>query len=228
MKKAIGALLILMVLRCTAALAFSGTDYPVWDGESMPVNGFNARIGTESIALNFDPTPGYSSWSGGLLQACFFAYDDAERHYLELYLLLPETVAPGDIYAAVDDSPCSLTLYEVGQDSETLYYAGKASGAAFPEGSQFQISIDSVASEGGYRHICGRLEARLGGIASDAPTGDMLDLTGALFCFSMPEEMAQSTPSPTSPPAASAAPDLPQAPSGVQPAFTLPPDYRVI
>lgn len=228
MKKAFVALFILLSVRCAAALAFSGTDYPVWDGESTPVNGFSAVIGTQPISLNFDPTPGYSAWSDGMLQACFFAYDETERHYLELYLLLPDAVASGARYADSDESPCSLTLYEVGQDSETLYYAGSASGEAFPEGSALQISIDSVTSEGGYRQICGHLEARLGGIASDAPTGDMLDLTGALFCFSMPEETCPSTPSPTSPPAASTAPALPQAPSGAKPAFTLPPDYRVI
>ena len=227
MRKAAPIVLILLALICAGALALTGSGYPAWDGQSAPSNGLNTNLDCEKIALNFDPTPGYSAWSDERLQACFFAYDQGERNYLELYLLLPGKIAAGDVYTCDDDSSASVTLYEVSQDAEVLHYAGKAKGSAYPEGSRFEIHIEAVEVDQARLYVQGHLDARLGGIQADMPNGTFLELKDSRFAFSLPQENLSSSPAPSLA-VSSPAPALSKAPSGAMPVFTLPPDYRVI
>lgn len=227
MRKAALIVFILLALICAGALALTGSGYPAWDGQSAPTNGLNTNLDGEKIALNFDPTPGYSAWSDDRIQACFFAYDKGERNYLELYLLLPGKISAGDVYTCDDDSSASVTLYEVSRDAEALYYTGKVKGSAYPEGSRFEIHIETVEMEPARLYVQGHLEARLGGIEADSPNGAFLELNDSHFAFSLPQGNLSPSSVPSMP-ASSPAPALSQAPSGAMPVFTLPPDYRVI
>ncbi len=223
----IGIAIFVLLLACAGAMAFSGSGYPAWDGETEPDNGLNAKFGDERIALNFDPTPDYSFCGEDQIQACFFAYDKLKHNYLELYLLLPLNISAGDILQSEEGSPCSVSLYEVNLQGETLHYAGRAGSGVFPEGSRLEIHIEQMKMDGDQLVMNGRLQARMGEIQQDVPTGKFLELSDALFCFSLSLSEGQRSSSPTSVPQETP-PALTQAPAGAKPVFTLPPDYRVI
>lgn len=252
-KKLAAAMLALALLASAAALAFEGTGYPAWDGASAPESSLVAAFGGENLALAFDPSLDYSGVANGLVTACFFAYDENETHYLELYLCLPQDVLAGDAITQSDACDCSVSLYETSISGESVYFAGTAFGGDPAVGS-FELRIEEREASAATLHLSGSLTAQLIGFEQDQPTQSTLDITAARFDFTLPltsaaaqvtpEPAPGTTPAPTFPALPEATfPALPENPFaglpeesdpagvpnlGGAPAFTLPPDYAVI
>lgn len=214
------------------ALAVVGQGYPEWDGASEPDEAFCASFDGTNITLSFDPSRDYSNAANGLIQACFFAYDRAEEHYLELYLLLPEGAKAGDVFASADGSGSSVSLFETAVANEDFYCADEHGSDA----SRFQMKIDSaeVSAEG--IRVCGSLNASLVQYDdNDRPLRSSVNIENAHFNFTLPQSENPFSPTPTpeangdSEQSPFAPPTLPSQPKpGERPSFTLPPDYAVI
>lgn len=256
MKKIAAILLVLCWMLTACAFALTGSGYPAWSGAAVPENSFCAYFGGDMIRLEFDSAPEYSYIEDGLLTACFFAFDEKQQNYLEMYMVLPEGVASGDVYSSADRrGDSSISLYEVFMDGEDLYFAGQLAGNVYPGGSDYEITIDSVSQENGCLNVQGRLHATLCRIVGYVPTDETLTLKDASFRFSMPLTgdvqprqslapentqqpfaMPENTQQPFQLPEESQFP-LPEVTPKVKapaytmdphPAFTLPPDYCVI
>ena len=254
MKKITALLTALALLLGACALAFTGSGYPAWDGAAAPQNSFCGVFGGDSLRLDFDSDPKYSSVLDGMITACFFAFDSAEQNYLEMYLMLPENAAAGDVYSSsVSGDRSSISLYEVSLDGEDLYFAGQLMGAAYPGGTGYEIRIEDVQRGETGITLKGSMNARLCKIVNSYVTDDFLTLDGAAFQFTVALQNGSAPAAdPSVPPQASANPDDGQPPFGLpaatptplpdfapfakkpsytmdpHPAFTLPPDYRVI
>lgn len=217
MKRFAALLTAVIFLLGASALAFDGEGYPSWDGTSAPQNSCCGAFGDERISLAFDPSTDYSNVLGGVVQACFFAYDANDQNFLELYLLIPENVAAGDVLRSGDGKDCSIYLYETAIDSETLYFAGVLD--ATPDGSSFELVVESAEVTDTAIRMSGSLTARLCRYDSNAPQRDFLSIGEAHFDFSLPLEGNPFTPKATDEPEDS----VPGLPGAAQ--FTLPPDY---
>ena len=244
MKKIAALLLaILLILNC-CAFALTGSGYPAWDGAALPTNSLNGYFGENMLSLEFDPAGEYSYIADGLLTACFFAFDAGEQNYLEMYLMLPENISAGDVFSSADmRGNSSISLYEVSRNDESLYFAGQLAGMAYPGGSDYEITIESAALENGSLRVSGRMHAALVRIEDSFITGENLTLKDCAFQFEMPVQGAKLpqqsfapavTPKPSGAPSQSPLPEntlIPKKPTYTMdphPAFTLPPDYRVI
>lgn len=248
MKRIAAALLALMLFLSACALALSGTTYPAWDGISAPDNSLCGEFGGNKLKLDFDAAADYSNVSGGFIQACFFAFDSGEQNYLEMYILLPQDAAAGDVFSSTSASMSSISLYEVSKDSDVLYFAGQIAGFAYPDGSSYEMRITDVQQGGGSITMAGTLNGTLCRFDADTPTKETLELKNLSFHFTLPFDGASAAPSaaplpsPIPTPESSAAPFQtrpPQTAPSVKPiapkhtmdphpAFTLPPDYAII
>lgn len=244
MKRIASLMLVDILLVCACAFALNGTDYPAWDGASAAENSICGGFGGHMLKLDFDPSAEYSNLNGGTLQACFFAFDASERNYLEMYLQLESDISAGDVLTS--DKPSSLTsvtLYEVAQNAEDIYFAGQVAGYAYPQGSSYEIHIEDVQQSAGSLIVRGTLSALLYRFdEADMPTGETLALKDLQFHFELPLNgvSPSATPKSQATPKASAAPAptptaqpdnadaVPRTTMDPHPAFTLPPDYRVI
>lgn len=215
------ALFLALILLCASALAFEGTAYPAWDGASQPANAACGSFDGQSLQLEFDPAPEYSLVDSGIAQLCFFAHDSDRSHYLELYLMLPASVQPGDVLTqeTLLLEGCSVTLYEVLPNGEDCYYAAQFMGMAYPDGSSFELRIDDAENAGESLSLRGSLNAVLGRLMGDFATGETIRLENIAFDCSLP--LAGS---PAFPGNAEEANPFGAAPDPV-PSFTLPPDY---
>jgi len=221
MKKILAAVLCIALL-CGHALAFQGKNYPKNETAKTPVNGVSGSFAGENFQLEFDAAPECSNLADGLIQACFFAFDEAEEFYLELYLMLPETISAGSTIRDTDmaGSGASVTLYEVAQDnSETIWYTGQVLGIAYPEDTGFEIHISEMEKSDSHLSMRGTLNAELARFERDFPTRDKISLTGLDFSFTLPLNGAVLPDS-----GAAAGEGIP----AIVPAFTLPPNYAVI
>ena len=206
-------------LLSASALAFNGVGYPAWDGETMPQNSLCGAFDSDRIALDFDPSQDYSNVMSGVVQACFFAYDANDTNFLELYLLIPQNANSGDVLRSGDGEDCSVYLYETAADSETLYFAGDLGGV--PDGSSFELVIESAETTDTAIRMSGSLTARLCRYDRSEPQRDFLTLSEAHFSFSLPLDgnPFAPAPAPTEEPEDSFS-DLPGSAK-----FTLPPKY---
>lgn len=254
MKKPAAILTALALLLCMSAFALSGTDYPVWDGSSVPKNSLYGSIGGQNLIMELDTTAEYSNVVDGMAQICFFAFDKAEQNYLEMYVLLPENAAAGDVFSPTSGGLSSISLYEVSKDSEELYFSGQVSGFAYPSGSSFELCIDSAQKSDAALSMSGTLDGTLVKFKDNVPTEETLILSGVKFDFSLPlsgnrapqpgiepnapvQPLPSVQPVPSFQPNPSSMPQLPAptaVPKAVQPtmdphpAFTLPPDYAIL
>jgi len=232
MKKTACMLLSLLFLFCARAFALHGANYPAWDGASPVQNSICGSFGGDSLKLEFDPSADYSNLKGGMMQACFFAFDAARENYLEMYLQMPEGIAAGDVLIpGKDASLTSVTLYEVAETYEDIYFAGQFMGYGYPEDSLYEIRIEECVRSAESLSVRGSLSGVLGKFdANDRPTGESFRLSDVRFHFELPlssaaaAPRASEAPSASAPPKASAAPDLPSVPApSASPAATLPP-----
>lgn len=242
MKKLAAILTALALLLSMSAFALNGTDYPIWDGVSTPKNSLYGNIGEQNLIMELDTTAEYSNVADGMAQICFFAFDKAEQNYLEMYILLPENAAAGDIFSPTSGGMSSISLYEVSKDNEELYFSGQISGFAYPSGSSFELCIESVQKSDVAFSMSGTLDGTLVKFKDNVPTEETFTLSGVKFDFTLPvgeNRAPQASSEPKAPiqPMPSSVPQLPAptaAPKAVQPtmdphpAFTLPPDYAIL
>lgn len=246
MKKMLVVSIVLALLFCASAFALNGTNYPAWDGVSEPIDGLCGNIGGSNISLSFDPSADYSLLADGMAQLCFFAFDAAEQNYIEMYLLLPEGAASGDVFSPAGGNVSSVSLYEVSQSEENVYCAGQAAGMAYPDGASYELSIEKVERSASTLSMSGTLSGTLIRFSDDMPTDEMLTLSNLRFNFSLPlgdtilpENTAapkdDEAPQPSLSPLPSSSPVQPPLPTSAagstlepHPAFTLPPDYAVL
>lgn len=223
--KRMAAILLAMVLLCAHALAFSGAEYPAWDGAELPDNSIGLSFGGEKLLLEFDPSADYSKVENGEIQACFFAYNKAETHYLEMYIVLPQDIAAGDVISGKNTGAGAkfgaVSLYEVSKTGEDSWFASTDEKGAYPEKSSLEIVIEKAIITGESIMVSGSLSAGMCRYMGSLPTDEMLQLSDARFQFALPLK-GNAVPQL---PGASAEP-APSAPAVKQfPAFTLPPDY---
>lgn len=249
MKKTAALLLSIVLLLCTSAFALVGTNYPTWDGASTPADSLYGFIGDQRLQLSLDNTADYSNVTDSLAQVCFFAFDQAQQHYLEMYLLLPEDAKAGDVFSAQSGSMSSVSLYEVSKDSEELYFSGQVSGIAYPDGSSFELRIDAAEKSDSALFMSGSLSGTLIKFDGDNPTAETLSISEIQFSFTLPlntnrapqspvlpensavpeaSPQIENTPKPESTPQIESAPQSTQATPDPHPAFTLPPDYATL
>lgn len=247
MKRCAALLTMLFLMLCTCAHALNAADYPAWDGSSTPENSLYGSISGNHLILEFDAGSEYSNIADGILQACFFAFDSGEQNYLELFIMLPENAAPGDVFSTTSGAMSSLSLYEVSKTGETLYFAGQVAGFAYPQGSSYELRIDSVERSNNTLSMRGSIDAQLCRFDGNTPTQDILAMSGVKFSFTMPLVASPATPGASAAPQATPVPEpsaapfqtrppqaapsaapAPKATMDPHPAFTLPPDYAIV
>lgn len=213
-------ILLTLALMCTPALAFEGNNYPVWDGAPPPADAACGSFGGQNLHLVFDPTADFSMAENGIAQLCFYAQDDDLSHYLELYLILPmHSVQAGDVITekTMMAEPCSVTLYEVSQYSESSFFSGQFFGTAYPDGSSFELKIDSCETTTERFSLSGSLKAVLGELKGDFATGKTIALENISFNCSLPLSASAGAAAPEMNPFEATPEPIPK--------FTLPPDY---
>lgn len=210
-RRILAAVLALCMLPLSCALALVGDGYPA-PGDTLSADSISGTFGDTPLMLEFDSSSEFSYLENGAICACFFAFNEAEDHYLELYLTLPADVSAGDVLAS-DDPTCtgvSVYLYEVTADGEVLYCVDQLLGVAFPEGSSYSIRISEAVQSDAALTLRGSIAATLA-LSGDTAAPQTLSLTDVNFDFTLPLRADAQQPS-----AASRAP-----------AFTLPPDYAL-
>lgn len=128
------------------------------DGLTIEVNG-------ETVKLQFDDSPLYSSVQNGLVQASYSAYgSDGDTLYV-LYLLFPDTAQAGMVitpeYAVTAGEEASVVLIVSSRERELYYFCSAAAGTIYPAESTFSIALDSVGPAPGGTAYAGRLSATL-------------------------------------------------------------------
>lgn len=228
MKKAVSTLIALALVLCMGAFALQGSGYPSRDAGVPAENSISGNFGGASLAMEFDPSAEYSMLRDGMIQACFFAYDQSETSYIEIYLELPSNVQSGDRLSTAEDmrgisSSAAISFYEVSADSETLYYAGSVIGIPYPDASLFEINIAEAVHGADSIELSGTLSATLVRFdANNQPLQENMQLTDVSFHFRLPvSDSGESAPAPQIP---DAAPPKATAPAS-HPLFTLPPDH---
>lgn len=218
MKKILSVLLALLFICAMPALALESSGYPVYDEANFHENHLGGSFSGEDILLEFDSSSEYSQLLETSMEACFFAFNEGEDHYIELYLELPTDIASGDHFSSGDvlsasDSFVSLSFYEIGSDTESFYYAGSIVGVVYPDGCSFDITIDEAKTSGSAIEVSGSLSALLYRFSENmSPTNDTLALNDVRFHFEFPLSSDSNA-------------KKEEVPSGIAPKFTLPPDY---
>ena len=233
MKRFAALLTAFLFLLSASALALDGTDYPAWDGATLPYNGFCGSFSGENLSLTFDPSSDYSNVMDGIVQVCFFAYDTRDTNFLELYLLIPEDVKSGDVLQSGDGSDCSVYFYETTESGESFYYAGDLGNRYASDGSSFVLTIDVAEAAGSTLYMSGSLTAQMACYdREEALPNETLTISEAYFNFTLPIGGSPFVPAPTQGPSATfpSLPDSSTAPEtqhsgSAAPAFTLPPNY---
>ena len=194
MKRLLSFLLWVILLSQSCALALTGSDYPAWDGAAPVRNALAGSIDGANVYLEFDPSADYSTRGEGYLRACFFAYDAAQQNYIELYLILPETIAAGDRItpqnaAANGAEFACVSLFEVhaGGD-ETEYLSSQIADQAYPAGSSYSIAIEGAQISETDITVSGNLDA----VLSDG--AHTIALSGVQFHFDLPIGGASAAP----------------------------------
>lgn len=210
MKRMLCILILALLLTQSFAMALTGSDFPAYDGTAPVQNAIAGSIAGSSLILEFDPSEEFSNINSGYIQACFFAYDSAEKNYIEIYLFLPGTIAAGDVINAQTaiENGVDLTcvgLYEVFENGdEAEYLAGQIESGIYPVNSSYTVIIDSAEMSGAEIIVSGSLDAVL---VDTADFGQSVTVSGARFHFAMPVGNAPAiTPQPGAPAPAASAP----------------------
>ena len=216
--KKLALILLALAMLVTPAFALKGEGYPEFGG-TIKNNSLGGQFGEENLELMFDSGSEYSYVRDGYIQGCFFAFDEAEEYYLELYLLLPEKLNAGEVLTPESSfkshaDGCSITLFEVDEsNAEEAWFAGQLLGEAYPKSSDFAISIDECVYTNDSVAISGKIEAQLCQLENDLPSADVMAVN-AQFSFTLPLGNAPAAKTPVQPES-----------KPIVPAFTLPPDH---
>lgn len=235
MKKLLMLLLAALLLLGSAS-ALDSNGYPAFDG-ALPANALGGTFDAERLLLQFDASADFSMCANGYLQACFYTMNDVENSYIEIYLILPQSIAAGDVITpdsacASGMNECGVSFYEVLETREIFYFAMQNDAGRYPQTSDYEIRIASFAETDAAYIVHGTLTAVLAEMEELQTTGRVLTLRDAEFDFTLPKSAAPqpATPEPTQapfdfsapdssqPPFDFSAPDSPQSPFG----FVLP------
>jgi len=231
MKRIFCMLIALILILCAQAFALKGSGYPAYDGTNFSDNHIAGNFADDALMLEFDPAGDYSSMDSSKIQACFFAFDESQSHYLELYIELPADVKSGDVFSSQDflrnlSASAAISFYEIDADTEVLYHAGSVLGVPYPEGSSYEIRIDEANISETGAEISGSLNAALIRFDGNNPTGEALNLSDMRFHFLLSAGAVSAAPQPSAEPEVRPDEDKPVPPVfNPAPAFTLPPDY---
>ena len=161
-------------------------------------------VNGETITLNYDPSPEYSSVEDGVVQASFYAYGSDTDVLYELYLTFPQNVQPGTTvtpdYAAMIKAEPSVVLIVSSSNEEIYYFSSLMDGMVYPTNSDFAMRFDAIdATDDGTRYS-GALTAHL--VALDLTSGSVqaeLSIADAPFSFTLgsTDENRHADPLPT-------------------------------
>lgn len=180
MKKLIAALLCAL-FALVPAMAEPLPDASLQSGARAASSGdaLEIEFDGQDMALEFDASPEYSSVEGGLVQASYYKYSDDGVKLWELYLIFPETTQPGMVitpeYSALSGEESSVVLIvSDSQTMEELYYLSSVmDDGAYPEGSDYTITLEDILEADGATTYSGTLSAVL--VAMDMSTGETKD-----------------------------------------------------
>ena len=178
----------LIALICAALLALSSfalaepplEALPNSDGRSAASgDAFVITLDGETLSLDYDTSEEYSKIESGQVTASYYRYSDDGKTLAELFITFPESTQPGMVispdYSALTNEESSVVL--IVSDSETrkeeYYFSSLMGGTPYPEGSDYQISLDSITEVDGATTFVGRLSAKL--IALDMASGEVMD-----------------------------------------------------
>jgi len=154
-------------------------------GESIAL-----EIKGQRVDLAFDASPQYSNVQDGMVQASYYAYGPDGDTLYELFVSFPDTARAGMIltpeYASMTNEECSVVLIVSRQSKEVYYFSSLMDGVVYPEGSDFAISIESIADAEGGVNYAGTLSATL--VALDMASGgvdDTLLIPETTFSFTI-------------------------------------------
>lgn len=228
MKKKLTALLCAMLIGC-GALAESAvptpTPAPEASEEAQTGGSMSVTLNGEALTLNFDPDPQYSICRDGYIQASFYAYGEGDLLY-ELYLTFPQDVLSGETLTPDNrmlaaDVYSGVYLYVSTASTDVCSAATQYLTGAYPEGSSYALTFDSVAQNGSVSSFAGTLSAKLVEFdQSYTPTGTVNDFS-ATFGFSMDLSGGSALPEPRQP-EASEAPSSPDAAPEDESPYPLP------
>lgn len=181
MKKLIATLLAaLIALALSVALSENPMDpLPNLDGHASTGETIEIVIEGQKVSLEFDASPQYSSVADGLVQASYYKYSDDGTRLWELYIIFPDTAQPGMLitpdYAALtgEDSSVVLIASDTDTQREQYYFSSLMGGSVYPEGSDYAIVLDDIATSGDATTYSGKLSATL--IALDMASGEVED-----------------------------------------------------
>lgn len=185
------------------------TPMPNVPSESEADGAVELTLDGATLSLLFDGNPLYSMRQDGYVQASF--YGQSQDQFYELYLLFPDSVQSGDEVssqsaAANRDSESGILLYITGANGMAISIATQSAEGAYPAGSSYRLSFDSVIQNGGALTVSGTLEAVIADVdAGFNPLSNLRTLT-ASFSFTLNSGESDEIPEPNAPSAAPTAP----------------------
>lgn len=149
------------------------------------------NIGGETLNLNFDPSPSYSSIVDHLVQAAFYTYGADTGNLYEMFLTFPDSVRSGDTitpeYAMTSAVDSSVVLLISSAEQDTYYVASQQSTTGpYPETSNYSLHFDTVTPGAASTTFYGNITADL--VSFNQSTGQIdktLHIEGATFIFTI-------------------------------------------
>lgn len=217
---ALGVMLLTPGVQATSLpdLPFDFSEFPFVQPDesefSAVSEGIEVTLEGQVLTLPFDATPEFSHISNGIVQASFFGYDASGLTMYELYLIFPETVKSQSTFTQQDaiasglDDCCTAVLITATQ-REDLYVAGHYNGAAYPSGTSYTLSFESVTDVSGGRQFTGTLTATLSGEDINGNTiPQKITLDHTPFSFTLPNTGSENPSAPQNTPQPTLRPDM--------------------
>ena len=179
MKKTLAALLCALVLLLPFAAAESGVPFQTPEPTQAPPaedvpgrertveaveNALSINFRGETVLLNFDSDPYYTTHENGLICASFFI--EMPEALYETYLMFPDTVVSGQVIDDVSMAQAQLIdpgiVFSYISDTEDIYcLASQYEDGAFPAGSSYSIAFDEVTPQGTATTYAGTFQCTL-------------------------------------------------------------------
>lgn len=218
---------IFCLLILNSAFAIKGSNYPADSNPGALTNQLSASIDGTRISMDFDSDVEYSKIANGVTQMCFFVYSADNTSYVELYLMIPDSVESGTIinpkYCAEHNcADCSVTVNEVFETGNEYYTCFSVDGKGYPDGTDFSISISEIDHTLVGTTISGTFSADLRRFSGVEAAGELLRVTDASFQCTIPDTVGYSKPAPVQPTPDTDAPPVPALPQPSKTPFAVP------
>lgn len=120
---------------------------PVAFAEASLENEMTLTVNGETVRLQFDPNPSYSSFTDGYLHASYYA--ELDEALYELFMIFPAAVRSGDTISPEacmegGDESSGFLLFITTKDQDITTLATQDVIGAFPEGSGYAITFCDV------------------------------------------------------------------------------------